>query len=102
MYQDYCGLFGPVVAPNSGFESKLCRIYIIVVVRMLCSKLFKGLCSVVYGNVHYKEPLKSVDKSGAYSRLRASFYRDIAMLVQKATLSNNHDIYDVSSWIMVW
>ena len=35
---------------------------------------------------HYKEPyFKSFDKNRAYSRLRASFCRDIAMIVQKAT-----------------
>ena len=41
--------------------------------------------SAVYGTVHYKKPLKSFDKSEAQSRLRASFCRDIAMIVQKAT-----------------
>ena len=44
-----------------------------------------GVCSAVYGAVHYKEPLKSFDKSRALSRIWASFCRDIAMTVQKAT-----------------
>ena len=39
----------------------------------------------VYGIVHCKEPLQSFDKSRTKSRLRASFCRDIAMIVQKAT-----------------
>ena len=37
-----------------------------------------GVCSAVYGTVHYKEPLKSFDKSRAWSRLLAVFCRDIA------------------------
>ena len=41
--------------------------------------------SVVYDTVHYKEPLKSFDKSRVYFRHRASFCREIAMIVQKAT-----------------
>ena len=41
-----------------------------------------GVCSAVYDTVHYKEPFKSFDKSRVQSRLRASFCRDIAMVVQ--------------------
>ena len=41
-----------------------------------------GVCCAVYGSVHYKEPLKSFEKSRALSRLRASFCRDIATIVQ--------------------
>ena len=44
-----------------------------------------GVSPAVYGTVYNKEPLKSFDKSSTESRLRASFCRDIAMLVQKAT-----------------
>ena len=44
-----------------------------------------GVRSVVYGTVHYKEPLKALHKSRVYFRLRASFCREIAMIVQKAT-----------------
>ena len=50
-----------------------------------------GMCSAVYGSVHYKEPLKTFDKSGACSRLRVSFCRDIAaMIVQKRKWHNIH------------
>ena len=44
-----------------------------------------GVCSAVYGSVHYKEHLKSFDKSTALSRLWASLNREIAIIVQKAT-----------------
>ena len=45
-----------------------------------------GVYSAAYGTVHYKEPLKSFEiRVGHESRLRASFCRDIAMIVQKAT-----------------
>ena len=44
-----------------------------------------GVCSAVYGSVYYKETLKSFENSRALSRLRASFCRHIAMIVQKAT-----------------
>ena len=70
---------------ESLLESRRGQIFVIVVVHMQCSKLFKGVYSAVYGIVHYEEPLKSFDKSRALSRLRASFCRDIAMIVQKAT-----------------
>ena len=58
---------------------------IIEVVYIQCFKLFKGANSAVYGNVHYNEQLKSFYKSRASSRLQATFYRDIAMIVQEAT-----------------
>ena len=45
---------------------------------LTCSKV----CSDIYGTVHYKEPLKLFDKSRALSPF---FFRDIAMIVQKAT-----------------
>ena len=41
-----------------------------------------GVCSDVYGTVHYKEPLKLFDKIG---HIVPSFFHDIAMIVQKAT-----------------
>ena len=41
-----------------------------------------GVCSDVYGTMHYEEPLKLFDKSRA---LVPFFFRDIAMIVQKAT-----------------
>ena len=37
------------------------------------------------GCIHYREPVKSFDKSRAQSRLRVSFCRDIAMIAQSAT-----------------
>ena len=40
-----------------------------------------GMCSAVYGTAHWEEPLKSFDNSMAYSRLRPSFCRDIAIPV---------------------
>ena len=36
----------------------------------------------VYDNVQYEKPLKASDKSTAYT---ASFCRDIAMILEKAT-----------------
>ena len=62
-------------------ESGPGRIFVIAVVHLQCSKLFK--CLEVYGRptVHHEESLKSFDKS----RASASFCRDIAMIVQKAT-----------------
>ena len=39
--------------------------FVIEVVDIQCSKLFKGVCSAVNGTVHYKDPLKSFDKSRA-------------------------------------
>ena len=60
--------------------------FVIHVEHIQCSKLFKGMeYSAAYGSVHYKEPLKLINKSRAYSRFRASFCRDIAMIVQKST-----------------
>ena len=44
-----------------------------------------GMRNAVYGTVNHKEPLKSFDKNRVYSRLRASFFRDIVMIVPKAT-----------------
>ena len=44
-----------------------------------------GVNSAAYGTVHYKEPLKSFDKSRAKSRHRACFCRDIVIIVQRAT-----------------
>ena len=41
-----------------------------------------GVYGTAYGTVHYKEPLKSFEIRVG---LRASFCRDIAMIVQKAT-----------------
>ena len=41
-----------------------------------------GVYSAAYGTVHYKESLKSFEIRVG---LRASFCRDIAMIVQKAT-----------------
>ena len=42
-----------------------------------------GVYIAAYGTVHYKEPLKSIEIRVGHSR--ASFCRDIAMSVQKAT-----------------
>ena len=47
--------------------------------------------SAVDGTVHYKEPLKSFEKSRVLSQIRASFCRDIAMVVKKATQSNKQN-----------
>ena len=41
------------------FKSRSGRIFVIAVVHIQCSKLFKGMACTVYGTVHYKEPLKS-------------------------------------------
>ena len=54
------------------------------------------MCNDVYGTVHYKEPFKSFEKSWAYSRHQASFCRDIATIVQKATYRNIHSL--TSPW----
>ena len=48
---------------------------------IMCSELFKRMCSAAYFTVHYEEPLKSFDNSREKYRLRASFCRDIAMIV---------------------
>ena len=44
-------------------------------------KIFLFQCGD-FGSVHYKEPLKSLDKS---VHSRSSFCRDFSMIVQKAT-----------------
>ena len=36
-----------------------------------------GVCSAVYCTVYYKEAMHLFDKSRAYPRLRATFFRDI-------------------------
>ena len=48
----------PVVARNgTEFESRSRRMFVIEVVDIQCSKLFKGMeCAVLSGSVHYKEP----------------------------------------------
>ena len=60
------------------------QIFEIVVVHMQ-SVQRHGVCSAVYATVHYREPLKSFEKSRAYSRLRALFCRDITIIVRKVT-----------------
>ena len=57
----------------------------------LCNQIVQmhGVYSATYGTVHYKESFKSFEIE-AQSRLRASFCRDIAMIVQKAKESNFH------------
>ena len=85
-----------VVARNCAritlFETRPGRIFVIEVVHIQCSKLFKGMecavLSMVGPTVQYKEPLKSFHKTRAQPRLWASFCRDIAMSVEKATWSN--------------
>ena len=52
-----------------------------------------GMCSAVYGTVHYKEPLKSPDKSKAYSRFRVSFCLDITAIAQKESQINNQSLH---------
>ena len=46
-----------------------------------------GVCNALYGRptVHYKEPLKSFNKSRTEFRLRTSFCFAIAVIVQKST-----------------
>ena len=57
------------------------------------------VCSAVYDIVHYTELLKSFNKSRAQSRLLASFCRDIAMSVQKATQSSSRSPWDgITHW----
>ena len=49
-----------------------------------------GVCMDVYDNVQYEKPLKALDQSTTYT---ASFCRDIAMILEKAPLSNIHSFY---------
>ena len=57
-----------------------------------------GVCSADHGTVHYKERLKSLDKSRAHSRLRASLCRDIATMHRKRrkAISPTHYIRSMS------
>ena len=49
---------------GTGFESRPGRICVIEVVHTVLQTVQRpGVRSVVYGTVHYKEPLKSSDKS---------------------------------------
>ena len=50
--------------------------------------------SATYGAVHNKEPAK-FDKSRTYARLRASFCRDVAMIVQRATCGCRHTLTQI-------
>ena len=77
------GSFGSVVARNSNWPDRMCVIKVVHTVLRTVQR--PGMSSVVYVKKHYKEPLKSFDKSRVWSRPRASFYRDSAMIVQKAT-----------------
>ena len=86
--------FGPVVARNAELRGsnpgrwdvrlRVCAYTV------LQTGQRPGLRSAVCGTMHYKEPLKSFDMSRVLSRLLASLYRDIAIVVQKAKQSNIH------------
>ena len=91
------GSFGPVVARNAWPEKYWVRIpvgwdvrYRICAYKVLQTVQKPGVCGAVCGTVDYEEPFKSLDKSRVLSRLGASFCRDIAIIVQKATQSNTH------------
>ena len=85
-----------IVWPNTGcdyYDGSLSPVVVVVVVEpgqmfvkevvhIQWSQLFKVLEFSVYEIVHYKEPVKPFNKS------RASFCRDIAMNLKKATSSN--------------
>ena len=82
-----CGSFDPVglkLRGTAGFEFRSCRMFVIEVVHIECSILFKGLACAYGISVHYKQPLKSFDKKRTVSRLRVSFCRVIVLIVQKA------------------
>ena len=50
---------------GAGLESRPGRILVIKVVHIQCSNC-PGVCSADYGTVHYKEPLKSFDKTSGF------------------------------------
>ena len=58
-----CSLGDLTVNHQAGFESHEGLMFVIEVVHIQCSKLFKGLEFVAMSMAHYKRPLKSFNKS---------------------------------------
>ena len=84
--------FGPVVAPNSqvGYWDQVsdgsAACHRGWPYTLLQPVQMPGLANAVYGTMYYAEPL-SFDKNRTKLRFCTSFCRDIAMIVQKATLT---------------